>query len=340
MVLKSLAENLISRSPIISYGKIGYLGRKHFWQDEIDLKGKIILVTGATSGIGRSASELFAKNGAQLILVARNQARLEEFSEKLHQKYSSIVQVYKCDLSEPKLVRSLAKKICKTYQRIDVLVNNAGSMYEDKRLNSLDQEMSFATNVLSGFILSNQLIPLLHNSGSGRIIHVSSGGMYLHHLEPDDLFFKRRKYTDLAAYAQSKRAQVILNELLAEKLKGLKVVSECMHPGWVDTPGLKDSMPRFAKVMSPVLREPSQGADTILWLAGRHLENFECGQFWFDRQPRQTHLSNKTKNTMPERQALWHFCVQQSGCDFPYELLDRLKRENPIEPNSSERNHP
>ena len=115
------------------------------------------------------------------------------------------------------------------------------------------------------------------------------------------------------AYAQSKRAQVILTELWAKKLAGTGVTVNAMHPGWVKTPGLQSSLPGFSKIMNFSLRTPDQGADTIVWLAVAPQLEAESGKFWFDRRARETHKTARTKSSTQDRQQLWAECMRLSG---------------------------
>ena len=322
MVFQSLADKILSQSPFLSYGKLGYVGRKGFWDESLTLENKTIVITGATSGIGKAAAIQMSKLGANIILIGRNQKKLEstvEIIQELSPNNKSGVEFFVADLSEPSACIAVADKVSKAHPKIDGLINNAGAMFKLRKVNSKGQEITFSTNVLSGFILTNKLLPNLEKSESGRIVHVSSGGMYLHRLEPDDLNFERRPYKDLASYAQSKRCQVILNELWAQKLNSnnSRVRTDCMHPGWVETPGLEDSMPKFSLYLNPILRNPDEGADTIVWLCATKNNQSPNGSFWLDRKPRETHISKKTHNTAPEREALWHYCVDQTGIDFP-----------------------
>ena len=113
-------------------------------------------------------------------------------------------------------------------------------------------------------------------------------------------------FDGVAAYAQTKRAMVVLNEMLAEPLAAQGIASHCMHPGWADTPGVERSIPTFWKLTRPILRSAETGADTILWLAACDKAQQTPGLFWFDREARKTHLVPGTKGSDAERQLCWN----------------------------------
>jgi short-subunit dehydrogenase len=143
--------------------------------------------------------------------------------------------------------------------------------------------------------------------------------MYAQRLAIDDLQMERGEFDGVTAYAASKRAEVDLTELWAQRLRGLGIFVHAMHPGWVDTPGVKASLPRFHRVTKPLLRTPEQGADTIVWLATAELPGIVTGGFWHDRRRRPTHLLRKTRETDVERALLWKRCVELSGYDPIFE---------------------
>ena len=134
-------------------------------------------------------------------------------------------------------------------------------------------------------------------------------------LDPDP-----EQYNGTVAYARSKRAQVTLVEMIAERLDSIAVVVHSMHPGWADTPGVARSMPTFRRVVGPLLRTPEQGADTLVWLAADDGEPARTtGLLWLDRRPRPTHRRGATRraDTPDERQRLWDWCVARSAVDLP-----------------------
>jgi NAD(P)-dependent dehydrogenase (short-subunit alcohol dehydrogenase family) len=191
---------------------------------------------------------------------------------------------------------------------VDVLVHNAGVL-PDHRVETRDSlELTLATHVVGPFLLTRLLRPRLLESKDGRVIWVSSGGMYTRRLSLEDPNWKQRDYDGVRAYAETKRAQVVLAELWAEDLAGSPVVVNSMHPGWADTPAVQSSLPRFHRLTRNILRTPAEGADTVVWLAASPAEGALSGRFFFDREPRRTHLLPFTRESEADRRALWALC--------------------------------
>ncbi|MGP8240324.1 MAG: SDR family NAD(P)-dependent oxidoreductase, partial [Solirubrobacteraceae bacterium] len=262
------------------------------------MDGKVVLLTGATSGLGLAAAEGFARLGAAVRLAVRSEQRGERArAQILARSGNSDVQVGLCDLSDLKSVRQFAERLVGETERLDVLVNNAGALAGERTLSVDGIELTFATNVLGPFLLTNLLVPLLERSRPARIVNVSSGGMYTQRIHLDDLQMDHEKFDGPAAYARTKRAQVILTELWAERLRGTGVVVHAMHPGWADTPGLESSLPRFYALTKRLLRTPQEGADTIVWLGAASEPARSSGGFWHDRRERPTHRVPQTKQT-------------------------------------------
>lgn len=278
------------------------------------MDGKVVLVTGASSGLGLAAAEGFARLRAAVRLLVRDERRGERAREQIvASSGNSDIHVDLCDLSDLEAVRRYAKRICEELTRLDVLVNNAGALVSERTLSPDGIELTFATNVVGPFLLTNLLVPLLEKSAPARIVNVSSGGMYTQRIHLDDLQMSEEEFDGPTAYARSKRAEVMLTETWAQRLRGTGVVAHAMHPGWVDTPGLKSSLPRFYRMTKPLLRTPIQGADTIVWLGAATEPLRSSGGFWHDRRQRPTHRVPWTKETPGERERLWAECERLSG---------------------------
>lgn len=301
---------------ILSYTSLGYARRSHRF-DESDLApmdGKVVLVTGATSGVGEAAATAFARLGASVWLVARSRARGEDARARIAaQTASDDVHVGICDLSDLRSVRRFAEQCEAGPGRLDVLVNNAGVLTEERSLSRDGIELTLATNVVGPFLLTRLLSPLLLRNAPSRVINVSSGGMYTQGLHLDDLQSASGNFRGTVAYARSKRIQVVLTELWAPRLLGTGTVVNAMHPGWVDTPGLRDSLPGFHRVLRRLLRTPEQGADTIVWLGSAPQAARVSGAFWLDRARRPTHLLGWGAESDEDRQQLWTEIERLSG---------------------------
>ena len=188
---------------------------------------------------------------------------------------------------------------------MDVLVNNAGVLLNERSSTAHGLEQTLATNLVGPMRLTAMMLPLLRKGERSRVIWVSSGGMYAKSLNVKALYDPPSPFDGVAAYAQTKRAMVVVNELLAEALSAHGIASHCMHPGWANTPGVERSIPVFWKLTRPILRSAESGADTILWLAACDKAHGRSGRFWFDREVRKTHMLLGTKSSQEERQLCW-----------------------------------
>lgn len=272
---------------------------------EVDLAGKRCLVTGANSGIGYAAAKGLALRGAEVWLLCRNPERGAAALARLREETGSESLVLSLlDVSDLDSVREWAARF--EPERVDVLVHNAGLLPLERGVNARGHETTFATHVAGPFLLT-QLLRSRLEATAGRVIWVSSGGMYSKGLSLDDLDWSRRGYDGVAAYAQTKRMQVVLSELFAERWPG-PVRFHAMHPGWVETPGVQTSLPRFFEFTQGRLRSPAEGADTVVWLAAATRAGQSSGEFWFDRKPRSTTLVPGTSSTTAERDAFWRLC--------------------------------
>jgi dehydrogenase/reductase SDR family member 12 len=267
--------------------------------------GKIVVLTGATSGIGRAAArELYAK-GVRLVVVGRDADKLEGLRRELSALVGDgRIETFSADMSRMADVRRLAEALERRYPVIDVLIHNAGALFNRREETAEGVEKTLATNLLGPYLLTRRLLPSLKAAGRARIILVASGGMYTQKIDVADLSFSKRPYDGPTAYARAKRAMVVLCRLWAEELAPWNIRVHAMHPGWVDTPGLRKSLPAFHRWLSPLLRTPAQGADTIVWLAGAPDPGKISGGFWLDRKLRCTHVFPGTRETPEERRQL------------------------------------
>ena len=307
-------DTLLDRSVVGGYTNLGYRLRSRDWDPLPRMDGKVVLVTGATSGLGHAAARGFASLGATLWLAVRDRERGEHARAQITEHCADAdVRVEVADLSQLQSVRRFAERLRGETPRLDVLINNAGVMTRERELSADGIELTLATNVVGPFLLTNLLIPLLLRSAPARIINVSSGGMYTQKLPIDDLQSEHGDFDGPAAYARTKRAEVILTELWAERLAGSGVVAHSMHPGWADTAGIKSSLPRFYRITRPVLRTAAQGADTVVWLGAAAEPAATSGGFWHDRRQRPTHLLPGTREAEADRRRLWDECARLSG---------------------------
>jgi NAD(P)-dependent dehydrogenase (short-subunit alcohol dehydrogenase family) len=316
--LSGRLDDLLDRTVVGSFTNIGHAVRQVGWQAGLpQMNGKTVVITGATSGLGRAAAERLAQLGAHVRLVGRSQAKLDLAKAEIGAATGNEnLDTYLADFSNMEQVSNLAATLLADEPRIDVLINNAGALITERRESAEGIELTLATNLLSHFVLTNLLIPRLQTSAPSRIINVSSGGMYTQRIRVRDLESTRAQYKGSIAYARAKRGQVILTELWADRLADDGVVVHAMHPGWADTPGVEKSLPLFRKVVGPFLRTPEQGADTIVWLAASDEAAQKSGKFWLDRRPRPTHRLKNTVEAAKDRQGLWDALNELAGTDY------------------------
>ena len=310
----SLLDTALDLSVVGGYTTVGYRIRRRGWSPLPRMEGRVVLITGASSGIGLAAADGFAGLGATVFLVVRDPARGVQARARILEHHGEAdVHVGVCDLSRLESVREFAEGFVAASSRLDVLVNNAGVLTQSRQLSADGIELTLATNVIGPFLLTQLLIPMLERSAPSRIVNVSSGGMYTQKLRADDLQSEHEDFDGPTAYARTKRAEVVLTEMWAQRLAGTAVTVHAMHPGWADTPGVRSSLPRFYRATRPLLRSPHQGADTIVWLGAAAEPADTSGGFWHDRRRRPTHLLPGTRETEEERDRLWAECVALSS---------------------------
>ncbi|KAJ7401967.1 Dehydrogenase/reductase SDR family member 12 [Pitangus sulphuratus] len=202
------------------------------------------------------------------------------------------------DISNPKEVWKFAEKF-RNEHKLNVLINNAGCMVNNRELTEDGLEKNFATNTLGTYILTTALLPLLEKEADARVITVSSGGMLVQKLNISDLQSEKGTFDGTMVYAQNKRQQIVLTEQWAKAHRNVHF--SVMHPGWADTPAVRSSMPDFYEKMKNSLRTEAQGADTVVWLAvSAEATKLPSGLFFQDRQPVATHLPLASTHSPPE----------------------------------------
>src|SRR5438552_16863650 len=238
--------------------------------DKMTMKDKIVMVTGANSGIGKSASIALAEKGGTAVMVARNKERGEAARSEIVTKYGDkSIDLLLADLSSLESVRQLVAEFRKKYSKLHVLINNAGLFNQRRRVTADGYENTFATNYLAPFLLTNLQLDLLKASAPSRIINVSSVGHYNGHINFDDLNLEN-DYGGWKSYGQSKLALVLFTHELPKKLQGTGVTVNAVHPGTVATNIWSRPLGPAGFIMAlPKLfmASPKEGAETIVYLA-------------------------------------------------------------------------
>jgi dehydrogenase/reductase SDR family protein 12 len=313
--LYGMIDSLLDRSVVLGYGSIGLVARRRLpeWPaDPPRMDGAVVIVTGAASGLGLASAMGFVRLGATVYALARNQRRaVEAVALILAAESRADVRPASCDVSSLESIRAFAERFVECEPRLDVLVNNAGVM-PGERTNSPDgHELMFATHVLAPMALTATLVGPLTRGAPSRVINVSSGGMYAEPLPVGDWESEEADYSPKKFYARTKREEVELTALMAERLCERGVAVHAMHPGWSDTEGVRRWMPVFRTLTRPIIRTPEDGADTIVWLGAAPDAVAQTGLFWHDRRPRPTHYRLGASLDPPaDREALWRYCAQ------------------------------
>jgi NAD(P)-dependent dehydrogenase (short-subunit alcohol dehydrogenase family) len=235
------------------------------------MQGKVIVITGATSGLGRLAALRLAQMGARLVLVARDRGRADKVLAELRQAGPGHAhRAHFADLSRIAEVKRVGAEIAAAEPRIDVLINNAGSIFGTRRVTADGLELTFATNHMAYFVLTQCLLGRLKASGPARIVNTASGAHIGHHLDFDDLQ-TAHGYRARTSYGRSKLANILFTRELARRLDGSGVTANCLHPGFVATNFGQRSNGVFGLVMRIAILfagKPEPGAETIVYLAG------------------------------------------------------------------------
>lgn len=320
-MLERFTDRLLEVPVAPSFSRLGLQTRSRVenWRrlETYDLSGRTIAVTGASSGLGLAAAHCLADLGARLIVIGRDPERTTTTAAALARPTGADHTALIADLSEPEAVESLAETLLDGHTDLDTLIHNAGALLNSRTTNSLGTEVTIAAQVLAPFLLTARLLPVLRANHPARVLTMSSGGMYTAGLTVNRLQMDDSSYRGSEQYARAKRAQVTLNEQWAQLIPANEVVFHSLHPGWADTPGVRDSLPRFHRYLKPALRTPAQGVDTLVWLAADDEALGHSGRFWHDRRPRPIHRLPQTRrsDTAARRNELWDWCREQTGVD-------------------------
>ncbi|MCB9664659.1 MAG: SDR family NAD(P)-dependent oxidoreductase [Alphaproteobacteria bacterium] len=231
------------------------------------MDGRICVVTGANSGLGRATAEGLARRGAHVVLLCRRPDAGAEAAEAVARGTGGSTELLVADLTDPAAIAAAARTLAEGHGRVDVLVNNAGLYLPRRRETPEGLEATFATNHLGAFRLTRHLLPLMPRDG--RVVVVASRSHADGRLDPDDLQRRRRPYGGYAAYADSKLANVLFVRELARRL-GPHPTVNAVHPGTIGTDWAQDEpgfMQRLFRVARPFMTTPAKGARGAIMLA-------------------------------------------------------------------------
>lgn len=277
------------------------------------LRGHGVAVTGASSGLGRRTALDLAALGATVHLVVRDTGRGERVADEVRALTGETgsARVWECDVADLDSVRAFAEAFLADGATLRGLVHNAGALPPERTTSPQGHEQTQALHVLGPVLLTELLLPALEVDG-GRVVLVTSGGMYTQALPVEDPEYTSGRYSGSVAYARSKRGQVELLPVLARRWGPRGVSVHATHPGWARTPGLDTSLPAFSRALRPVLRTDEAGADTTVWVVAADPAP-ESGHFWHDRRPRPTAVLPGTGATESDRARYWRWVADAVG---------------------------
>ena len=248
------------------------------------MKDKVCMVTGANTGIGKVTALRIAEMDARVIIVCRDQQKGEAALNDIKQQSGNAnIELLLCDLSSQTQIRRLADEVKARHERLDVLVNNAG-LYLPRRTTTEDGfETTFAVNHLAYFLLTNLLLEMIKKSAPARIVNVSSGAHFYGKIEFDNLQGERQ-YGGVAAYNNSKLANVLFTRELARRLTGTQVTANCLHPGAVATQIFRRLPKPLIWVIKALTKSPEDGAETSIYLATSPAVEGVTGKYFDNKQ--------------------------------------------------------
>jgi NAD(P)-dependent dehydrogenase (short-subunit alcohol dehydrogenase family) len=253
------------------------------------MAGRTVLVTGATSGIGRATAVRLASMGAHVAITGRDRTRTQAAARDIRAAGGQ-VDAFVADLSSQAEVRRLTAEVLETLPRIDVLVNNVGGYWNTRHLTADGLERTFALNHLAPFLLTNLLLDRLKASGPARVVTVSSNAQAMGRIDFDDLQGER-SYSGSRAYSQSKLANILFTYELARRLRGSGVTANALHPGVVRTSFGAEDPAGIQRLLSPfahLLKSPEQGATTSVILASAPELEQVSGEFFANSKPKRS----------------------------------------------------
>ncbi len=279
---------------------------------ETNLQGKRILITGATSGIGRVSALNFAKNGAQVLVFCRSLEKGKELKDEHNRllfAQKGSIELIQCDLNSLSSIKNACLQVKSTYSSLDILINNAGVWCFQQNFSSDGIEETFQVNVLAPLLIINELLPLVLKVQGGKIINTASA-LHQGSIQFDDIEFKK-SYSSFKSYRQSKLADILLTRLYAKRFEKEAVKFICQHPGVIKT-GLVRGGSWFAKLFFNLVgKSPAKGAENLIFLVHEDVEKLENGAYYKNKVATKTDTKASYDLVLAEK--LEEVCLEYLG---------------------------
>jgi NAD(P)-dependent dehydrogenase (short-subunit alcohol dehydrogenase family) len=280
------------------------------------MQGKIILITGANSGIGKETTRALAKKGAVIVMACRNLNKANPVCEAIKlESGNEKIEVMQLDLASVSSIKEFINQFCQKYQQLNVLINNAGVMCAEREETAEGFNRVMATNYLGPFLLTNLLLPLLKQTPESRIVNVSSVAHLWGHIDLNDLNLGKR-FSFTGPYASSKLALVFFTQELAERLRDTDITVNALHPGVVATnlyrigPEGRWYQSLFSRMVRCIMISPEEGAQTSIYLASSDLVRGVTGKYFYKQNP--TWVSPKCRDKRLQK-GLWQLTERLAG---------------------------
>ncbi|UCD02583.1 MAG: SDR family oxidoreductase [Promethearchaeota archaeon] len=253
------------------------------------MQGKICMITGANSGIGKATARVLAKMNATVVMICRDKERGEKAQKEIiEQTGNKNIDLLLCELSSHNDIRKLVSEFNNKYQNLHVLINNAGIMLKKRKISIDGYEMNFAVHHLAPFLLTNLLLDVLKKSAPSRIINVSSAAHKRARIDFYDLQSENKKYSLFRVYGISKLALMLFTYELSRRLEGTGVTVNALHPGVVNT-NLGRDQSKFSQGFAKVFfKSPEKGAETSIYLASSPEVEGITGKYFVKKEPRES----------------------------------------------------
>ncbi|MFB6164109.1 MAG: SDR family oxidoreductase [Haloarculaceae archaeon] len=284
---------------------------------DLDPAVDVVLLTGATSGIGRDAARRLADAGATVIATGRDRERGRRLATETNAAAPGHVSFVRADFADFDAIRGVAEHVLAEYDRLDVLVNNAACSRDERHETAAGIEETLAVNHLAPYLLTRELIDRLRESGPARVVTTASGVHERATLDFDDLQFERG-YDALSAYARSKLANVAFTLELAERLSGTDVTANCLHPGFVPGSGIYRDAAWFVRLFTRVAHRLGRGTSVadagaaLARLAGSPAVADVTGTYFDRTEPAEPSAEARDHET---RERLWRVSADLVGVD-------------------------